>query len=271
MLLRARLCQYYSRPTSVHWSFPTFGAVEPSNLIPAVFIVLAAALVKGTAAFGFTMVAAPFLLLMWEPKLMVPIIVPLFTLLDAMIVYQGRAHMELRRVLPMIGAAAVGIPLGTYALLSVPRDALTLAIGIVVLVFGVLLLVGFTVNLRREQVASGAAGFLSGVFLGGAGLSGPPVTLFMINQRWSRETFRSSQGLFHLAVDFLAVISMSVSGVLTRDTLLVDLALLPPVLLGYALSVVLLRRLNQELFRRITIFIVIVAAAGAVVSALVRV
>ena len=226
---------------------------------------------KGTAAFGFTMVAAPFLLLMWEPKLMVPIIVPLFTLLDAMIVYQGRAHMELQRVLPMIGAAAVGIPLGTYALMAVPRDALTLAIGTLVLAFAVLLMAGYTVNIRRERVASGAAGFLSGVFLGGAGLSGPPVTLFMINQRWGRETFRSSQGLFHLAVDFLAIISLVVTGLLTKDTLLVDLALLPSVLLGFALAVVLLRHLDQEIFRRITILIVIVAAAGAIVSALLRV
>jgi uncharacterized membrane protein YfcA len=216
------------------------------------------------------MVAAPFLLLMWEPKLMIPIIVPLFTLLDAMIVYQGRAHMELRRVLPMIGAAAVGIPLGTYVLLSAPKDVLAMAIGTLVLVFAVLLLLGYTVNIRRERVASGAAGFLSGLFLGGAGLSGPPVTLFMINQRWGRETFRSSQGLFHLAVDFLALVSMSIAGVLTKDTLLVDLALLPPVLVGFALAVVLLRRLHQELFRRITILIVIVAAAGAVVSALAR-
>lgn len=223
---------------------------------------------KGTAAFGFTMVAAPFLLLMWEPKLMVPIIVPLFTLLDAMIVYQGRAHLEFRRVLPMVGAAAVGIPLGTYVLLTMPKDALTLAIGAVVLVFGVLLLVGYTVKIQRERVASGAAGFLSGVFLGGAGLSGPPVTLFMINQRWGRETFRNSQGLFHLAVDFLALVSLSIAGVLTRDTLLVDLALLPPVLLGFALAVVVLRRLDQDLFRRVTILIVIGAAAGAMVSAL---
>ncbi len=138
----------------------------------------------------------------------------------------------------------MGIPLGTYVLLSVPKDALTLAIGALVLVFAVLLMVGYTVNIRRERVASGAAGFLSGLFLGGAALSGPPVALFMINQRWGRETFRSSQGLFHLAVDLLAVLSMSIAGVLTKDTLLVDLALLPPVLLGYALAVVLLRRLD---------------------------
>jgi len=93
----------------------------------------------------------------------------------------------------------------------------------------------------------------------------------MINQRWGRETFRSSQGLFHLAVDFLAIISLVVTGLLTKDTLLVDLALLPSVLLGFALAVVLLRHLDQEIFRRITILIVIVAAAGAIVSALLRV
>ena len=77
--------------------------------------------------------------------------------------------------------------------------------------------------------------------------------------RWEKETFRTGQGLFHLAIDSLAIASLSATRLLTVKTLLVDLALLPVVLLGYAIAVVLLPHIRQELFRRLATLIVIVA------------
>ena len=249
----------------------TFGAVEPVTLIPALFIILAASVVKSTAGFGFALVATPFLLLMWAPRLVVPILLPLFAIVDAMIVIQGRHHLEWRRILPMVAAAALGIPLGNYILLAVPELALTLAMASMVLLFAALLLMGYTINIHRERLAGGLAGFLSGTLVTSTTISGPPVTLFMINQRWEKETFRTGQGLFHLAIDGLAIASLSATRLLTVKTLLVDLALLPVVLLGYAIAVVLLPHIRQELFRRLATLIVIVAAVMAIGSELTRI
>ena len=97
------------------------------------------------------------------------------------------------------------------------------------------------------------------------------MTLFMINQRWGKEAFRTGQGLFHLAIDGLAIASLSATRLLTVKTLLVDLALLPVVLLGYAIAVVLLPHIRQELFRRLATLIVIVAAVMAIGSELTRI
>ena len=51
--------------------------VEPITLIPAAFIILAAGVVKGTTGFGFALIATPLLLLLWEPKTLVPVFIPL--------------------------------------------------------------------------------------------------------------------------------------------------------------------------------------------------
>ncbi len=239
-------------------------------MIPAVAIILAASTVKSTTGFGFALVSTPFLLLMWEARLVVSIVVPLATLIDGMIVVQSRRTLEWGRVMPMVAAGAVGVPLGNVILLAVAEQALKLAIGSVVLAFGVALLVGYTVTIRRERVAGGIAGFLSGAALTSTSLSGPPVTLFMINQRWERDTFRTSQALFHLMLDVLGTASLAVTQVVTGKTLLVDLALLPSVAAGYGLALVLLPHIQQEQFRRITTLVVIVAAVLAIGGEVVR-
>ena len=187
-----------------------------------------------------------------------------------MIVVQGRRRLDWGKVLPMVAAGAVGIPLGNVILLAVPQSALKLAIAAIVLAFGVLLLVGYTMTIRRDRVAGGVAGFFSGLFLTSTGLSGPPVTLYMLNQRWDRDTFRTSQGLFHLITDVLGTASLVVTGVVTAKTLVVDLALLPMVLVGYGLAVVLLPHIRQELFLRISTAIVIAAAVLAIGSEVAR-
>ena len=201
---------------------------------------------------------------------MVAILVPMVFIVDGMIVIQGRRRLDWGRVLPMVAAGAVGIPLGNVVLLAIPQAALKLAIAVIVLAFGVLLLVGYTKTIRRDRLAGGVAGFFSGLFLTSTGLSGPPVTLYMLNQRWDRDMFRTSQGLFHLMTDVLGTASLVVTGVVTAKTLMVDLALLPMVLMGYGLAVVLLPRIRQELFLRIATSIVIVAAVLAIGSEVVR-
>lgn len=201
---------------------------------------------------------------------MVPIIVPLVTLVDGMIVFQNRRRLEWRRVLPMIMAGALGVPLGTIILLEVPDQALKLSIAGVVLAFALLLLLGYSLTIRHERVAGGMAGFASGLALTSTSISGPPVTLFMINQRWPRDTFRTSQGLFHLMTDIMGTVSLLIAGLVTAETLLVDLALLPMVLVGYWLALQLLPHLQQELFLRLATLIVILAAVLAIGSEFAR-
>ena len=57
----------------------------------------------------------------------------------------------------------------------------------------------------------------------------------------------------------------------TVDTLVVDLALLPVVLVGYGIAMRLLPYIQQELFRRITTVIVMAAAVLAIGSELTRI
>ena len=242
--------------------------VELLTLVPAVIIILAGSLIKSTTGFGLAMVSAPLLLLLWEPVLVVPVLLPLMFTVDALIVAQKWRLLEIRRVAPMTVAGVLGIPLGTYVLLAAPEDALRLAIPGLTIVSAALLLLGIKVPLSRERLAAGIAGLLSGLLISSTAMSGPPVALFLINQRWAKDTFRASLGFFFLTLDILAIIALTVTGVLDGGTLLVSAALWPAVLVGYLAAVRLLPHIRQQVFLRMATIAVLAAAVLAMASAL---
>jgi len=242
--------------------------VEPHTLILAAFIVLAASVVKSTTGFGFGLIAVPLLLLLWEPAVVVPILLPLVFAVDVSIVAHTWRRLDLRRVGPMAVAGVVGIPLGTYVLLVASPQVLRLAIAGLVLVSAGLLLTGVTITISRERLAGVLAGFLSGLLITSTSMSGPPVALLLINQRWAKDTFRSSLGVFFLGQVALAMVSLAGAGALDTGTLLVSVVLLPPVLLGFLVAVRLLPHVSQQAFLRVATFVIMGAGVLTIANAL---
>ena len=237
------------------------------SLVAAALIVLAASVVKGTTGFGFALVATPLLLLLWEPLVMVPVLIPASMMANILIITQNRHRLEWGRVAPMAAAGVLGIPLGTVILFIVPSTTLKIGVALVVLTSATILMTGARVNISRERVASSVAGFISGLLLASTTISGPPVTLFLINQRWAKDTFRTSLALFFLTLEGFAIVSLAVSGILTVSTFVVSMAMWPSVLLGYAIAIRLLPHISQEGFLRIATVVVMAAGVLALVTA----
>ncbi|MBI2164835.1 MAG: sulfite exporter TauE/SafE family protein [Chloroflexi bacterium] len=251
---------------SMDWNM----AVDPITLIPAAFIVLAAGVIKGTSAFGFGLVSAPLLLLLWEPRSMVAIVLPLVLVLDTLIILQGRRFVNVRRILPMMAAGAVGAPLGTYILIEAPPALLEMAIALSIVGFAGVLLRGYTLTIRRETIAGSIAGFLSGLMATTSAVSGPPMTLLLLNQRWERDIFRTSISSCLVPINAIGLLSLALSGVVTSKTLLVDLVFLPLVLLAYVGALRLLPHLHGEVFRRLAALLVMAAGIMAIIGRVVE-
>ncbi|MFQ5860561.1 MAG: sulfite exporter TauE/SafE family protein [Dehalococcoidia bacterium] len=232
---------------------------------------MAAATVKGTVAFGFALTAMPFLLHFLEPRDAVAVVVPLTTLLDFSILLQSRGHLAFQRVLPMLLLGAVGIPVGIYILLMVPGPPLKVFIAATVLLLAVLLSLGVSIPIRRERLARGLAGFLSGTLVTSAGMAGPPMVLLLLNQRVDRDEFRPTLASVLVLLNFFGVVSLTASRTITPHTALLSLILVPGALLGFFVASQSLRYLNAVWFRRLTIAVVMAAAVAALISAAITV
>jgi hypothetical protein len=95
------------------------------------------------------------------------------------------------------------------------------------------------------MVANAAGAVTSLYFL----LSGLPMLRFLGTGAW-----------FYLIVNVFKVPFSVGLGLLTWDALLLDLTLVPAVVVGGVVGVATIRRINQRLFERVTLALVVVAA-----------
>ena len=241
--------------------------------IPIIFVsavaVFAAALVQGVTGFGFVIVAAPVLTIYLEPTLVVPVMLLQSVVLNAAIMVDGYRWINLRRVWALMLAGAALTPIGAALLIGLDAAVIKVLVGVVVGVTAVGMLLGLQRTASRELLASIPVGAISGVLGGATGLSGAPVVLFFTNQSVDPKESRANLVFYFQVLNLIALPSFAVGGILTRDVFVLSLELLPGALVGVGAGIWLAPRVAVPVFRRISLFIVLLAGVGAIVSGLI--
>jgi uncharacterized membrane protein YfcA len=224
--------------------------------------------VKGLTGFGFSLVAVATLVVVAPPSLVVPVVLLMNSLMNLILLYGARRHVDARRALPLGVAGIAGLPLGAYILAVADAATLRVVIGIVILVFAVALFTGFRKEIRRERLGSALVGFTGGLLNGSTGTGGPPVVLFLSNLGISKLTFRANLIAYFVCINLAALPFFYARGILTAEVMRTLALLLPAFILGSLTGTRLLGRVSEEAFRRITLAIVAAAAVMAVVAGL---
>ena len=235
--------------------------VETNVIIILIFVIFLASTVKATVGFGFALVSTPLLLPILDLTTIVPIIMPLVLINDYIIAFENKKYLKPDKILPIAGSAILGIPLGIIILSNLDMYVLKIIISIIILIAALFLFTGKTINIKREKLTSMFAGFFSGILVSTSGLSGPPITIFLINQKWEKLDFRNNLALYFSIIDTVTVISLFISGFITQETLIANLYLIPSVLIGYLIGKNILPLINQQLFTKIIIVIIMTGAS----------
>jgi uncharacterized membrane protein YfcA len=236
--------------------------------ILAFIAVLLASFVAGLTGFGFAIVAVPILMLLMPPKVVVPLVQLLSAMLQIAVLVEARKWVDLQRMWPLLLAGIAGVPLGTYLLLILDPQTLRVLVGAVVVVSALTLLAGWRWSVRNEKLASVPVGLAGGALGGSTGIPGPPVILFFANQEMAKHTFRANPVLYFTCIGLVAVVSLLVGGLVTKEVLVRWAGLLPAVALGMWAGVWLARRTNQTRFQQITLGVLILTGVAAIASGL---
>lgn len=236
--------------------------------ILAFIAVLLASLVAGLTGFGFAIVAVPILMILMPPKVVVPLVQLLSTVLQIVVLVEARKWADLRRMWPLILTGVAGVPLGTYLLLILDPETLRILVGAVVVVSALAMLAGWRWSVRNEKLASVPVGLAGGALGGSTGMPGPPVILFFANQGMAKQTFRANLVLYFTCVGLMAVVSLLVGGLIAEEVLVRWVGLLPAVGFGTWAGVWLARRTNQARFRQITLGVLVLTGVAAIASGL---
>ncbi len=230
--------------------------------------VAVAGVVSGVTGFGLSLVATPLLLLVLPPRTVVPLMLVHGTLNSLMILLESGRSADLRRIWPLALAGLLGVPLGTYVLVVCDVNALKALIGAAVALSALAFLSGVRVRVARERLASAPVGLVSGLLNGSTGMSGPPVILFFANLGMEKPVFRASLAAYFLVLNLATVPAYAVGGLFTREVLGYAALFSPALALGVLGGMWLARRVEEQLFRRVTLVVVLGTGLLAVATGL---
>lgn len=203
---------------------------ELTSVLAAV-VVAFAALIQASVGFGYALLSAPLL------ALVAPEMVPGPVMVSSMIVSLASGVREHRSIdrrgvgLALVGRVP-GVVLGAAALAWLSTETMSIVFGAVVL-FGVALSVsGLRVALTTGTLLG--TGFVSGVMGTMTSIGGPPIAL--IYQHAEGPELRSTLNTYFALGSAMSIPALALAGHFGREQLVDGMLLLPPTLIGFALS-----------------------------------
>lgn len=245
-----------------------FSLLSPGALALCFAITFFAGLVKGVVGFAMPMIMISLLGSVIAPELaLAGLIVPTVLSNGWQALRQGlveawRSVMAFRLFMIVGGIA---LALSAQAVRVIPVPVMLILIGAPVVVFTTLQLLGWHPKvLRSSRRAEAGTALVAGAMGGFSGTWGPPTVLYLNALDTPKRDSVRIQGVIYglgSVVLFLAHIG---SGVMRWETFPFSLALCIPALAGMALGFAIQDRIDQALFRRATMIVLIVAGLNLI-------
>lgn len=237
-------------------------------LVICIIVVIAAGFIQGLTSFGFALIAMPFLARIIPLQQAVPIVVILSLCTNLMVIIDARRHIDLKKIWILIVSSLLAAPLGTYLLLFLDEHILKSFTGIFIILIALLLLLGKSFPVKNEKLAFVPVGIISGLLNGSISMSGPPVALFLSNQKVDKNTFRANITAYGIILNIITICTYAYSGMLTKQVFSYSLWLIPSMLIGVFIGIKAIKKLNDNLFRRLALWVIILSGIWTLISVL---
>jgi uncharacterized protein len=245
-----------------------------SGLIPsdvslnAAIAICAIAFVSGTArgfsGFGSALIFMPLASSIAAPRLVAALLLVIDFFAAAPLVPNAWKQADRKATAIMVCGALVGVPVGTYFLSRLEPVTTRWIISGFVLALLLLLLSGWRYRGKDHATISVGIGGLSGFCSGLAQTGGPPIVGYWLGRPIASTIARANILLFFGASDFFSVVSYSLTGLITADSLKFSLVVGPVYAIGVWFGASLFGRASETVFRAICYVLI----AAAVVTGL---
>jgi hypothetical protein len=231
---------------------------------------LAGACVQATTGMGFALILTPIMFALLSPVGAIVAVTLLGLELNLLVLFAERRRPSVawREVVPILAAVVPGTVCGVLVLRVLPKPVLQVAVGLAVI--GAVLLRVRAVRAAAAAPASAgpgrlAVGFATGALTTSAGVSGPPLALWLSRRGLTPADFRDSLTALFLATGIIGLLALL--PVLGHAHLQPALLLVPVacVLAGHALGSRAFARLNGRGFEPLLLAVILAAGVASVV------
>ena len=218
-------------------------------------VTFGAALLQAAGGFGFAVVATPLFLLIIEPAHAVQLVIIMSSVLSVVILPRMWRSIAPRLLLRLTGGSLFGLPLGLLAFRHSDPRLVRVAAGIIVLAFAVVVAamrLGARGGRRRTLAMTRSrdltAGAVSGAATALAGMSGPPVLIYLILVEAPPRTVRATLLAFFAMIYLATLAAHALTIGVPEQTWLTAGILIPFALIGGFIGRPLGDRLGADAF-----------------------
>ncbi|MFC4388043.1 sulfite exporter TauE/SafE family protein [Gracilibacillus marinus] len=214
-----------------------------------IVIILVASILQTSTGFGFSILATPFLLLLFAPNEAIQINLLLSLVISILLYTKIKKDVEFQTLKRLIIGSIAGLPLGMLLFLLLDVEKLKLWVSIVLFILTLLLIAKLRVKQNKNRDIF--VGTLSGLFTTSMGMPGPPLLLYFASVNTNKEKLRGTTLAFYLFIYSISLIIQLLFAGTTSKMWIASGLTLPFVFIGLFLGQLLFRKMNQQVFQKL--------------------
>jgi uncharacterized protein len=231
------------------------GVLQLSLFVSAAFV---AALVAGVSGFAFAPIAASVWLHLFTPLEAATLTISYNILVQGYGTWRLRHAFDWSRLWPFVLGGAPGVAIGVSVLRTVDPTTMRIVVAIFLVLYSLYGLVRPALGpVRGGAAADAAAGFLGGMLGSMAGFPGILVVIWCGLRGWTKDEQRAVFQPVSVALLLMSFAGLAVSGSISRPIVELFLIGLPALLLGTWAGFALYGRVNEEMFRKIVLMLLL--------------
>lgn len=213
-------------------------------------IILVASVLQTSTGFGFSIMATPFLLLLFLPQEAIQINIILSLIISISLIWKIRKDIDFLTVKRFMIGSIVGVPFGITIFISMNITVFKIGVSILLLVLTLLLILNFRV--KPTRIRDFIVGGLSGLLTTSIGMPGPPLLLYFTGTDTEKGKLRATTLAFYLFIYFISLITQIIFTGTNKLIWESSLYAIPIVLLGLFIGQIIFKWLNQRIFKIFT-------------------
>ncbi|MEX2411979.1 MAG: sulfite exporter TauE/SafE family protein [Candidatus Paceibacterota bacterium] len=216
-----------------------------------IFIILVASILQTSTGFGFSIMATPFLLMLFLPQEAIQINIILSLIISMSLIFKIRKDIDFKILKRFTLGSIAGVPLGILIFINIDNiNALKLGVSTILLVLTSLLVLNFKV--KSTEFRDFLVGGLSGVLTTSIGMPGPPLLLYFTGTDTKKEKLRATTLAFYLFIYFVSLLTQIIFIGTNKVIWESSFYAIPIVFLGLILGQIIFKWINQRIFRVLT-------------------
>ncbi len=218
-------------------------------------IILVASILQTCTGFGFSIMATPFLLILFLPQEAIQINIILSLIISILLIWRIRKDIDVTIVKRLIIGSLAGIPFGIIIFISININ--TFKIGVSILLLTLTLLLTMKYRVKQTRIKDLMVGGISGLLTTSIGMPGPPLLIYFAGTDMELKKLRATTLAFYLFIYFISLMTQILFSGTNIFIWKASLFAIPVVLIGLLIGQIIFKWINQRIFTIFTYILLI--------------